>query len=887
MLRDPATNSIPRHIRKRELNYSRTLPRRSDLKFKTTTNFEWQALGPSNVGGRTRALAVDVTDPNTIIAGGVSGGVWKSTDGGSTWQLKTDSNQNMSVRSLAQDPRPGHTDTWYYSSGEFTNNTASDQGFTAPYYGTGVFKSTDNGETWSRLADTKDTDTQFSSPFDYISKIVVNPQTGSVFIASNGFGILRSSDGVTFDDPNPNNSYKDPILGGFGEHLYADIVVAPNGRLVAALSQQAAGNSSNNPGIFYSDDDGDTWNEITPTDFPSNYQRTVVAIASSNPDIVYTYTYQGTGSGANEDISFFKIDINTGTSEDRSTNLPDFGGKAGFVDTQGNYNMVLVVHPDNPDFVVLGGTNLFRSTDGFSTTPTSNKDKYWIGGYTKTADSYASYPHQHADQHVVFFDPNNHDKMWSGHDGGISLTNDVTASSVQWTDKDNGYVTTQFYSVSMPYKSGDSRVMGGTQDNGTPFFDYTTTAGSSQSSDISSGDGGFSYFGDTYAYVSSQNGKVIRLEYSNGKPTLTANYAYVYPKNASGQLFINPYVVDPNNEDVMYYPAGDSLWRNTDLSGIPGQNSPDGTTHGWDLLNIPDTTGYNISALEISRSGTKHRLYYGMSNDSDNPILYKLDHADTTNAKPVNISIPSAMVSSGSYVSDIAINPANADEIIVTLSNYNIKGIFYSDDAGTTWTAEEGNLAGTSNDPGPSIRSASILPTQNGSLFVVGTSTGVYSTTTLNSSNTSWLHESDTEIGYAVTADIATRAIDGTIIAGTHGRGLFKGNVPVASGIANQLADQTPTSFALKQNYPNPFNPTTSIQYNIPQNSRVNLTVYNIEGRKVMELLQNKTQQAGQHNIQLDASKLSSGVYLYRLKASPISGGSQTYKSTKKMTLIK
>ncbi|SVC07575.1 uncharacterized protein METZ01_LOCUS260429, partial [marine metagenome] len=88
MLRDPATNRIPEGIRQRELAFARTLAQRPVLsKALGTANgiaFDWKEVGPTDVGGRTRALAIDHTNSNTIIAGGISGGIWKSTDGGQT-----------------------------------------------------------------------------------------------------------------------------------------------------------------------------------------------------------------------------------------------------------------------------------------------------------------------------------------------------------------------------------------------------------------------------------------------------------------------------------------------------------------------------------------------------------------------------------------------------------------------------------------------------------------------------------------------------------------------------------------------------------------------------------------------------------------------------------
>ncbi|MCK4754834.1 MAG: hypothetical protein KAS58_06345, partial [Calditrichia bacterium] len=113
MLRDPKTDQIPPRMRQHELEYAQKLRETIALKKKTSgNNIFWQFAGPTDVGGRTRALAVDVTNPNTLLAGGVSGGIWKSIDGGNTWTLKNTPLQPLSVTSLAQDTRSGYTGTW-------------------------------------------------------------------------------------------------------------------------------------------------------------------------------------------------------------------------------------------------------------------------------------------------------------------------------------------------------------------------------------------------------------------------------------------------------------------------------------------------------------------------------------------------------------------------------------------------------------------------------------------------------------------------------------------------------------------------------------------------------------------------------------------------------
>ncbi len=230
LLRDPATGEIPADIRQKELEYARSLPHSSMAlrKGMNAASVTWQEAGPNDVGGRTRALVVDVANSNTILAGGVSGGIWKSTDNGTTWVLKNSPAHSLSVTSLAQDTRTGYTSNWYYATGEFVGNSASDRGYMAVFRGTGIYKSTDNGETWNVLPNTETLPTGWYSAYNYVTRIVVSPINGYVFAASNGLGIFRSTNG---------GSNFSLVLGGTNDHYYCDVVVTSTGTLVGSLSE--------------------------------------------------------------------------------------------------------------------------------------------------------------------------------------------------------------------------------------------------------------------------------------------------------------------------------------------------------------------------------------------------------------------------------------------------------------------------------------------------------------------------------------------------------------------------------------------------------------------------------------------------------------------------
>lgn len=770
MLKDPVKNEIPKGIRQKELAFAKELLSNQSLSKTNDVNaLSWKEGGPYDVGGRTRALAVDINNSNTILAGGITGGMWKSTDKGATWGMKSTTSQVLSVTTIAQDPRAGQTNNWYYASGEF-DGSGPDLGYVARFYGGGIYKSTDNGETWNLLSNAAGGNpASWDTPYDYISKIVINPNTGSVFAAANAFGILKSADG--------GGSFG-LAKGGTNDHKYADIVVTSNGTLVAALSTGWNETPANPPGIYRSTDDGQSWTSITPTSFPETHSRTVLATTAANNNVVYSLTFTGSFiSEKYDDIRFYKINIANGTSEDRSGNMPvfPFYDDEVWFETQNNYNMTVAVKPDDENFVVIGATNLFRSTNGFSTKPTNQKLD-WIGGYHP--DNF-NYPNLHSDIHTFSFDPTNSNAMWWGHDGGLSYTSDIRTTSYQtyfpWENKNNGYNVTQFYTITIPDEAGDNRIMGGTQDNGSPSFKFDgsiTTA----SYDVSSGDGAYAYYGNNYPFVSSQNGVVLRTTYDvSGNPVREyPNYSNITPTGAQNQLFINPFVIDPSNEDIMLYPAGNTLWRNNQLNSLP--NNPDfqnGLSQGWTSLSGAAPEGYVISALEISINAPSSRLYYGavdFSQGSGTPKVYKLDNAQTgTSISELSIN----GLQNGMYIHNIAVNPNNGDEVIVIISNYNVMGIHHSTNGGASFTGIEGNLEGTENNPGPSIRGAAILPYIGTTRYIVATSTGVYSTTSLNGSSTVWEQEGPSTIGNVIVNYIASRPSDGRVVAGTHGRGAF------------------------------------------------------------------------------------------------------------------
>ena len=128
--------------------------------------------------------------------------------------------------------------------------------------------------------------------------------------------------------------------------------------------------------------------------------------------------------------------------------------------------MLVKVHPSDPNTVYIGGTNLWRSTDGFkSPNNTMIIGGYFIGSYEGDGN-WGVYKNHHPDQHDLLFLPSNDNVILSATDGGVYKSFDTFADTVEWTSLNNGYYTTQLYAVSISRNANSDLMHGGFQDNG-------------------------------------------------------------------------------------------------------------------------------------------------------------------------------------------------------------------------------------------------------------------------------------------------------------------------------------------------------------------------------------------------------------------------------------
>ena len=616
----------------------------------------WTFTGPDNIGGRITDIESPAGNPSTIYIGASTGGILKTTDLGATWTNLFTGVPVVSVGDIAIDPN--NSQVLFCGTGEANSSSFS-------FLGNGMYKSTDAGTTWQHIG---------LSNSAYIGRVLVdysNSQRvfvaacGNLFTTNDERGVYRSGDGgLTWQRVlylNDSTSAIDLV-----QHpTNPQILYASMWQRVRGLTyRQSFGESS---GIWKSTDGGTTWGEMTnglPTG--SNVGRIGIAIAKSNPDILYAFYDLD-----NSDVAIYKS-LNGGQSWTRTNDGALFGMNSNF----GWYFGQVRVDPVNPDRVFVMGVNLFRTDNGGSSwTDLSSWDI-------------------HVDHHAMFFDEGNN-RIIEGNDGGLYLSDNNGNS---WT-KINNLPLTQFYAIDVDYTFPE-RIYGGTQDNNTI---RTLTGGTSDWEPILGGDGMYTlvdYTDPNTIYAEYQWGNLFRSDDGG------SNMNYISgPMSGDRVNWSAPLAMHPLNPSILYFGTY-RVWKST--------NKGD----SWLAVSNDLTAGinqyfYTITTIAVSTINPSIVI----AGTGDGKVHISTNDGQTW--QDISAGLPNR------WITKVATDPFNVQTIYATISGFRwdepLPHVFKSINLGITWTDITGNL------PEFPVNDIALDPDLPGNI-IVATDAGVYGT---------------------------------------------------------------------------------------------------------------------------------------------------------------
>ncbi len=624
----------------------------------------WTEEGPGNMGGRINTVAVHPSNEDIVYVGFSIGGVFKTTDGGASWNPIFDDQLFLAIGHIVIDPN--NPETIYVGTGD--PNISG-----RPFIGNGIFKSVDGGQTWQHLGLTEQR---------IISKIILHPtEPNTIYAATMGLPFERNNKRGLYKTTDGGLTWEQ-ILFVNQETGIIDLVIDPsNPDVIYAAGWNRIRNNSESfvtgldARIHKTTDGGNTWT-ILGNGLPlGNFSRTGLAISTTNPQKLYAlyvdstynlhHVYKTENGGNNWSV------VPT------ETNGLDASALGGF----GWYFGKIRINPVNDDEIYILGVDLWRTRDG---------------GMSWTTATPAWWNYEvHADKHDLVF--SNTGKMFLATDGGLYRSDDDGSN---WMDIEN-IPANQFYRVA--YNPHDpTGYYGGMQDNGTSGGDASMFNTWPR---IFGGDGFQPVFhpqNQDIFYVETQNGNI--------RQTLNGGGSFAYFTNGlSGtKEWDQPYFMSVHDPDILY-------------TGIQNIYRASGTSGQWVAISDDLTDGDNsfnrrpaISAL--AESTLTDQLLYAGTNDGN---LWLSSDAGT-NWNEITGSLPNR------YITSLETSPNVANRVFVTHSGYkdndNFPHIHRSDDLGNSWIPIAGNL------PALAINSIFIHPERNDSLIFVATDGGVYAT---------------------------------------------------------------------------------------------------------------------------------------------------------------
>jgi len=724
----------------------------------------WFELGPSNFAGRILAIAFDPGDPDVVYAGSAGGGLWRSTSDATSWEPLTDGIPSLAVSGVAI--HPADPDLIVIATGELPATLVGGMS------GVGILRSVDRGETWltTSLTHTVDEGHGFH---------VVEAGPNGTFLAGASDGLWRSEDGGA--------TWTQVLAGG----EYHDVKWKP-GSSSTVYAVQGNGGSGN--GVKISTDGGITF-VPAGSGQPSSelIGKSKLGVTPADPECVYV-VYEDQ-PGVNTTGVYRSID--GGTTWTARNTTANIGG------TQGWFNLSMAVDPADRERVFTGGVRLYRSTDGAQTLFSIAQGSV------------------HVDHHDARYQPGSGGDLWVATDGGVYRSSD---GGDTWVDRNTGLGTFQFYDICVA-QSDPTRLVGGTQDNGTDV----RPGGSNFWSDGLDGDGMVCVIhplDEDVIYGEMQFGRIHRS--SDGGNSWT-NVENGLPPGAGA--FYTPLDIDHGNPQklwTMRLTSGAGTWRTSNAGA------------SW----IPVNT---IPARSISISRVSGQVVWILDDD----VHYTLDQGVGWFAA-AQIPFPT-----GNPFRILA-HPTDSTSAFVTFTSYepDVARIALTTDFGVTWTDVTGDL------PDVPTRAIAIDPLETTHWFV-GTDLGVWVST---NGGENWLPYS-AGLPNAVVWDLEIHVAARTLTAGTHGRGAWTVQITPPLSTSSPAAVPVTRHLMLEPPFPNPARDEVVLRWASKRPVPASLDLYDVAGRLVRRVDSQSTGDGIVRRVPVRVRELAGGIYFAVVEA--------------------
>jgi len=862
MTHDPRTNTVPKE---RLLHAYEVAEAKRAQRTGEAIPIYWEERGPNNVGGRTRGLIIDANDATgrTVWAGGVAGGLWRTNNIDATpvsWANIDDFFDNLAISTIAQDP--SNPNFMYFGTGEngFGNADA--------VRGLGIWRSIDGGANWAQLPST--------FGFTIVNKIVID-NAGVLYVGTNT-GIRRSMDnGITW-----------PAFPGAPVGNIQDLEIAANGDLYAA---------GNGNGVFRFQ--GGTWTTLGGGLPTTGFGRVELACAPGNANVLYA-AFEDVTQTDNTNPCLTIMQSTDSGGNWTATTVPSLGVFCW-------YAFIMAVDPNDANRIWAGDQNLFVSDD-------AGANWTGIGGV-------------HVDHHAIVYQTGNSDEMVFGNDGGVYRSTNASAGTPTLTPKNDSYNVTQFYTNALHPTAGVNYFLGGTQDNGTQRFQMS---GLGSTDEPTGADGAFCFIdqddpmiqitgsqnrhfnistnggGSFGTLIGSKTGTLFITPadyddaadvfyFSDAADTLGritdvggANTTTFETITAFNNSRIATVKVSPNTANRLY--IGTTTGRFLRIDNADQSGSVTVTT-------LTSPVGGFISSISVEVGDDNH-LLVTCSNFGVNQVLESIDGG--TSWTPQDGDLPDMPVRGALF------SPFDSDQVLLATE----LGVWSSanlDGAATTWfptnnfglanvrvdmlqyrASDHLVVAATHGRGMYSTDYFTLLGTCPDNLAVNGPiADGIYvakefvtSTGTVASGGKVIFHagtgvdllpDFTAERGSDFWALILPCDLDNpfrpdddpvaqTTLAETDAPGTVGAALPPDPGTAS-FGEMTLTC------YPNPSRQQATVQFTIPEEGIVHLSVMDVNGKLVHRLAAGEYYNAGIHFATLDADRLQSGFYFIVLRS--------------------